>query len=298
MAPAPASNTGSRSKRKNSKSKHHPPAKANTTTTIPTPPASGNKTTDTTAFSTSTTDTITPGRGVKKTEKAASISQTVSSLKVSTEKPATETHNSSSDENGKPPTSAKVISSLSSPKQDQHQHQHHHQHHQHKSSKQKHHQEQPLPPKKPFSHKVISISPGAQTVISEEILKEALEFLQLQVSSGKKVLVHCRDGNGRSGSIAIAFLASQLQQAAMAELYQHQKKQGKKKHTEHQQKQQQKQQQYPPLSEPELEQKRQEILQKQREGVYYDQALNEVWKWKCDVYPHKHLKETLENIQW
>ncbi|KAG9071757.1 hypothetical protein KI688_005973 [Linnemannia hyalina] len=106
--------------------------------------------------------------------------------------------------------------------------------------------------KLPFTHKIISLAPGAHNRISDAILKEAVEFLQQELEQGKKVLVHCRDGNGRSGSIAVAYIASQL------------KKQ-----------------------------------QPWRDGgEIYQQALNEVWKWKCDVYPHKGLRQSVESMQW
>ncbi|KAF9125054.1 hypothetical protein BGW39_007680 [Mortierella sp. 14UC] len=104
----------------------------------------------------------------------------------------------------------------------------------------------------PFTHKVISVTPGAHNKISEAILKEAVEFLQKELEQGKKVLVHCRDGNGRSGSVAVAYIASQLQ-----------KHQPWKNAAE-----------------------------------VYQQALNEVWKWKCDVYPHKGLRQSIEQIRW
>ncbi|KAF8982131.1 hypothetical protein BGZ46_001738 [Entomortierella lignicola] len=110
--------------------------------------------------------------------------------------------------------------------------------------------------KQPFVHRIISIAPGAHTIIPDATLKEAVEFLQTEIGLGKKVLVHCRDGNGRSGSIAVAYIASQLQKNA--------KESG----------------------EATLERK------------YYDEALQEVWKWKCDVYPHKGLRQSVERIKW
>ncbi|KAF9109463.1 hypothetical protein BGX27_007581 [Mortierella sp. AM989] len=110
--------------------------------------------------------------------------------------------------------------------------------------------------KRPFEHKVISVAPGAHNIISDAILKEAVDFLRAEVGAGKKVLVHCRDGNGRSGSVAVAYIASQLQLNAQQE-------EGNT-----------------------------------QDGGYYDQALNEVWKWKCDVYPHKGLRQSIERINW
>ncbi|KAF9912757.1 hypothetical protein BX616_010237, partial [Lobosporangium transversale] len=109
----------------------------------------------------------------------------------------------------------------------------------------------------PFQHKVLTMSPGAHNVISDAVLKEAVEFLRKEIAQGKKVLVHCRDGNGRSGSVVVAYIASQMQIYA--------KRAGHK--------------------DSEIE-------------SYYDASLKEVWKWKCDVYPHKGLKQSIERIQW
>ncbi|KAI8602387.1 hypothetical protein EDD21DRAFT_372050 [Dissophora ornata] len=124
--------------------------------------------------------------------------------------------------------------------------------------------------KPPFKHKVISIAPGAHSVISDAILKEAVEFLRTEITLGKKVLVHCRDGNGRSGSVAIAYVASQLELSA--------RQAGRRDENQEQQQQQR-------------------ALQKET-GEYYEEALEEVWKWKCDVYPHKGLKQSITRIQW
>ncbi|KAF9366156.1 hypothetical protein BGX34_005707 [Mortierella sp. NVP85] len=99
-----------------------------------------------------------------------------------------------------------------------------------------------------FEHKVITMPPGAHNIIPEAALREAVEFLTTQVGQGKKVLVHCRDGNGRSGSVAVAYIASQLE--------------------------------------------------RDDKPSHYNEALEEIWKWKCDVYPHKGLKQTFEKIGW
>ncbi|KAF9285904.1 hypothetical protein BGZ68_003389 [Mortierella alpina] len=107
-----------------------------------------------------------------------------------------------------------------------------------------------------FSHKVISLPPGAHNKISDAALKEAVEFLKAEVGQGKKVLVHCRDGNGRSGSVAVAYIAAQMKEQRQTGEY---IKGG---------------------------------------GGLYDEALKEIWKWKCDVYPHKGLRESVERIQW
>ncbi|KAI1317805.1 hypothetical protein EDD11_007827 [Mortierella claussenii] len=113
--------------------------------------------------------------------------------------------------------------------------------------------------RKPFHHKVISVAPGSHSVISDSVLKEAVEFLRDEIGQGRKVLVHCRDGNGRSGSVAVAYVASQFQKDAT-------RHGGKEKDG--------------------------------KQGGYYDEALHEVWKWKCDVYPHKGLRQSVQRIKW
>lgn len=108
-----------------------------------------------------------------------------------------------------------------------------------------------------FQHKVISLAPGAHNRISEAILREAVEFLHKEVSQGKKVLVHCRDGNGRSGSVALAYIAAQTQKL-----------------------------------------NQEKGRPNQSKGDIYNQSLQEIWKWKCDVYPHRGLRSTLETMEW
>ncbi|KAG0232787.1 hypothetical protein BGW41_001721 [Actinomortierella wolfii] len=98
-------------------------------------------------------------------------------------------------------------------------------------------------PKKPFSHKVITLSPGAHRPIGDKDLKEAIEFLAKELAQDKKVLVHCRDGNGRSGSVVLAYMVAKCQHP---------------------------------------------------HRITYDDALREVWKWKCDVYPHQGLRQSIE----
>ncbi|KAF9972163.1 hypothetical protein BGZ73_004766 [Actinomortierella ambigua] len=97
--------------------------------------------------------------------------------------------------------------------------------------------------KKPFSHKVIALSAGAHRAIADKDLREAIEFLKQELAQDKKVLVHCRDGNGRSGSVVLAYMVSKCQEPRR---------------------------------------------------VTYDDALKEIWKWKCDVYPHQGLRQSIE----
>lgn len=108
-----------------------------------------------------------------------------------------------------------------------------------------------------FQHKVISLAPGAHNRISEAILREAVEFLHNEISQGKKALVHCRDGNGRSGSVALAYITAQTQKL-----------------------------------------NQEKSRPKQSKGEIYNQSLQEIWKWKCDVYPHRGLRSTLETMEW
>ncbi|KAF9390609.1 hypothetical protein CPB97_008920 [Podila verticillata] len=108
-----------------------------------------------------------------------------------------------------------------------------------------------------FQHKVISLAPGAHNRIPEAILREAVDFLHKEISQGKKVLVHCRDGNGRSGSVALAYIAARTQKINQEK------------------------------SQP-----------KQSKGEVYNQSLREIWNWKCDVYPHRGLRSTLETMEW
>ncbi|KAG0042436.1 oligosaccharyl transferase subunit ost3/OST6, partial [Gryganskiella cystojenkinii] len=121
---------------------------------------------------------------------------------------------------------------------------------------------EPIKESRPFSHKVISLPPGSHNRISDANLKEAVTFLLDEVAQGKKVLVHCRDGHGRSGSVAIAYLVAreQIQQNK------------------------------------ELREKKKTVMRTPSES--YQAALNEIWKWKCDVYPHKGLRQSLERIEW
>ncbi|KAG0261472.1 hypothetical protein BG011_000999 [Mortierella polycephala] len=124
-----------------------------------------------------------------------------------------------------------------------------------------------------FKHKVISLAPGAQNQISDAVLKEAIEFLTAEVDKGKKVMVHCRDGHGRSGSIAIAYIAARKQLERQKEMEQNDgDTKGKGKSVDM-------------------------TANRPKDGGY-DEALKEVWKWKCDVYPHKGLRQSLERIQW
>ncbi len=76
-----------------------------------------------------------------------------------------------------------------------------------------------------------------------EVIGEAIAWIARQLQQGKKkVLVNCRAGIGRSGSIVLAYC-----------FYKH-----------------------PQWS--------------------YRQALDYIWSKKADIYPHKHLRDSLERL--
>lgn len=84
---------------------------------------------------------------------------------------------------------------------------------------------------------------GAKHPIPDELLLEAVNWIDEQIQQGKKkILVNCRAGIGRSGSVSVAYC-----------FYKH------------------------PL-------------------WSYKQTLNYIWSKKPDIYPHKHLQESLERL--
>lgn len=100
-----------------------------------------------------------------------------------------------------------------------------------------------FPPHAPIAYRKLGTLDGAQHPISDEILLEAIRWIDEQVQQGKKkVLIHCRAGIGRSGSVGLAYC-----------FYKN-----------------------PVWS--------------------YQQALQYVWSKKADIYPHKHLQESLERL--
>lgn len=52
----------------------------------------------------------------------------------------------------------------------------------------------------------IGLPDGAHNAIPSSVIKEAVQWIDERVREQKKVLVHCRAGIGRSGSIGIAYL--------------------------------------------------------------------------------------------
>lgn len=84
---------------------------------------------------------------------------------------------------------------------------------------------------------------GAQHPIPDEVLLKSVRWIDEQLKNGKhKILLHCRAGIGRSGSVSVAYC-----------YYKN-----------------------PDWS--------------------YQQTLDYIWSKKPNVYPHKHLQETLERL--
>lgn len=100
-----------------------------------------------------------------------------------------------------------------------------------------------LPPSSSITYKKMGALDGAIHPISDEILLEAVNWIDEQIQQGKKkILVHCRAGIGRSGSVSVAYC-----------FYKH-------------------------------------------PHWNYEQTLQYVWSKKADIYPHKHLQESLERL--
>ncbi|MBD2195141.1 MULTISPECIES: dual specificity protein phosphatase family protein [Calothrix] len=91
-------------------------------------------------------------------------------------------------------------------------------------------------------YKKISLIDGAQNFIPDHALLESINWIESQVKQGKKVLINCRAGIGRSGSISIGY-----------------------------------------------------CFYKNRHWTYQE-TLDYIWSKKADIYPHKHLQETLERL--
>ena len=63
-----------------------------------------------------------------------------------------------------------------------------------------------FPPSSNIVYKKLATLDGARHPISDEILLEAVNWIDEQIKQGKKkVLVHCRAGIGRSGSVSLAY---------------------------------------------------------------------------------------------
>lgn len=58
----------------------------------------------------------------------------------------------------------------------------------------------------PIQYKKIAVPDGASHPIPTPLIAQAVEWIEQMLADGRKVLVHCRAGIGRSGSIGIAYL--------------------------------------------------------------------------------------------
>jgi hypothetical protein len=68
-----------------------------------------------------------------------------------------------------------------------------------------------FPPDSPIAYKKIGLLDGAQHSIPERSLLEAIRWIDEQRDRGKqKILLHCRAGIGRSGSVGVAYCYSQF----------------------------------------------------------------------------------------
>lgn len=94
----------------------------------------------------------------------------------------------------------------------------------------------------PIYYKKIGLPDGTINAISAENILACVRWIESRDSG--KVLIHCRAGLGRSGSIAIAYKF------------------------------------------------------KKSPFLSYDDILNQIWKLKPDITPHKGLQQTLESIKW
>lgn len=84
---------------------------------------------------------------------------------------------------------------------------------------------------------------GAQHPIADELIQRAIAWIEQQRQQGKrKILIHCRAGIGRSGSIGVAYCFHQ------------------------------------------------------NPDWNYQQSLDYAWSKKPDIYPHRHLQDSLERL--
>jgi|GEM_PF-675573 len=99
------------------------------------------------------------------------------------------------------------------------------------------------PPDSGIAYKKLGTTDGAQHPINDSLLLDALRWIEEQQHQGKqRILLHCRAGIGRSGSLGVAYCF-------------------------------------------------------QKNSTWsYDQTLNYVWSKKLDIYPHRHLQESLERL--
>ncbi len=92
-------------------------------------------------------------------------------------------------------------------------------------------------------YKKLGTRDGALYRIADEILQRSVQWIDEQLPQGKqKILIHCRAGIGRSGSVGVAYCFAK----------------------------------HPDWS--------------------YDETLQYVWSRKADIYPHRHLQDSLERL--
>ncbi|MDB9314751.1 dual specificity protein phosphatase [Spirulina sp. CS-785/01] len=97
-----------------------------------------------------------------------------------------------------------------------------------------------IPEDRDIAYQKMPLRDGAQNSIPDEVLLDAVQWIDEQLQTGKeKILLHCRAGIGRSGSVGLAYYFA--------------------KHPDQD----------------------------------YNQCLEAVWDQKPDIYPHRHLKESL-----
>lgn len=60
-------------------------------------------------------------------------------------------------------------------------------------------------PESNISYKHIHLLDGAVNIIPDEAIQESIDWINLQLKTGRKVLINCRAGIGRSGSMSVAY---------------------------------------------------------------------------------------------
>lgn len=71
------------------------------------------------------------------------------------------------------------------------------------------------------TYQKIPMSDGAHNPVSLEKIRDAVEWLRLQNKEGNKVLVNCRAGIGRAGSVGVAFVFAYETSWSYEDAYQH-----------------------------------------------------------------------------
>lgn len=63
-----------------------------------------------------------------------------------------------------------------------------------------------FPPESSIAYKQLGLLDGAQHLIPDEVILEAIAWIEKQLRQGKKkILINCRAGIGRSGSVSLAY---------------------------------------------------------------------------------------------